>query len=136
MFDRSKPHVSFVVSTTDLDMSGFQQMSGLGIETEVVEHQDPNDLLTRKRPGRVKYGNITLQRAYNGATDVQRWTSEAANGKVQPRTISVEMYDRTAALVRTFTLQDCFPASWKLATDDNGFVVERLALAVDTMVTE
>jgi hypothetical protein len=45
------------------------------------------------------------------------------------------MYDRAAAVVRSFTLLDCFPASWKLATNDKGFVVERLTLAVERIVT-
>ena len=51
-FDRSKPHVSVSVKTSGVDMGGFRQMDGFGLQIEVIEYQDGEDRVLRKRPGR------------------------------------------------------------------------------------
>ena len=130
-FNRSKPHVSFSTKAEGVDMAGFQQLEGMGVEIEVIEYQDGDDPVLRKRPGRVKYGDITLERPYTGATDVQEWANEAARSKAQRRDVTIVMLDPSATTVREFTLIDCFPSSWELATDDKGLVIEKIELAVE-----
>jgi phage tail-like protein len=132
-FDRSKPHLSFAVKAGDLDMAGFRQVDGLGIDIEVIEYQDGEDLILRKRPGRVKYSNITLERAYRGATDIEEWAMEALRGKMSRREISILIVDKAAAVVRSYNLFECFPTSWKLGTNDEGVITERITLAVERL---
>ncbi len=86
-FDRSKPH--FIVETDDLDLSGFNTLDGLGIQVEVIDFQDGDDLFLRKRPGRAKYGDIVLNRRYRGATDLQAWATEARRGEPTRRNIHI-----------------------------------------------
>ncbi|MDP3093880.1 MAG: phage tail protein [bacterium] len=43
--------------------AGFKDISGLESETEIIEIKDGDDMTIRKRPGRTKYSNITLERA-------------------------------------------------------------------------
>lgn len=130
-FDRSKPHLAVSTKAEGVDLSGFQQLEGFGIEVAVVEYQDPSDPVVRKRPGRVKYGDITLKRGYTGATDVQDWASEAVGGAVQRRDVTIVILEPSASPVRTFVLLDCFPSSWTLETDEDGHLVEKITLAVE-----
>jgi phage tail-like protein len=130
-FDRSKPHLSFVVSSPDMDMAGFRQLDGLGIDIEVIEYQDGDDLILRKRPGRLKYSNITLERPYKGATDIEQWAHQTGQREGVRRDLSLVILDRSALPIRTFSLLNCFPSNWTLTTNDKGGLVERLTLAVE-----
>ncbi len=134
-FDRSKPHISFIAKSGGINLSGFDQMRGLGVETEATEYVDDSDPVVRKRPGRTKYSNVTLERVYQGATDLEDWANESARGKVQRREISLVMYSRSNDAIRSFNLIDCFPVAWSLETNDDGFMIERLTLSVDRVQT-
>ena len=124
-FDRSKPHVNVAASSADLDLSGFNQMHGLGVEIESLE--DPT-APERKRPGRTTYSDITLKRAYKGATDVQEW---ATGGGLPLRDITIHLITRSAKPVARFELIECFPTSWRLDTDDDGDTIESIVLRVN-----
>lgn len=130
-FDRSKPHISINSKSGSVDMSGFSAMDGLGIAIEVIEYQNGDDPILRKRPGRVKYSNITLERAYQGATDLRDWAEEAGRGKLRRDDFSVFLFDRSGAVLQSLNLLDCFPADWSLATDDRGVLTERITLVVE-----
>lgn len=131
-FDRSKPH--FIVETGDLDLSGFDSLDGLGMEVEVIEFQDGDDLFLRKRPGRAKFSDVVLTRRYRGATDLQAWAAEARRGKILRRDIHITTMKRNGTPIQSFTLTGAFPSAWELETDERGRVQEKVTLAVERML--
>jgi phage tail-like protein len=125
-FVRNKPHVNIVLDTADLDLTGFRQVDGAGVEIETVD--DPS-ALERKRPGRTTYSNITLKRGYTGATDVQEWATLA--GGLPLRDISLLLVTRSAEPLGRFELIGCFPTRWQISTDSRGAVIETLEIRVN-----
>jgi phage tail-like protein len=123
-FVRNKPHVNIGVISSDLDMSGFVAMSGLGVETEAVEVPGS----PRKIPGRTTYADITLKRGYAGAADVHDWATEGLRGEIPLRDFMVRLLTPSAEPVSEFHLVECFPTRWELSTDDKGHAVETVVM--------
>jgi phage tail-like protein len=72
---------NFRVEIDGVDAGHFTGLDGLSIEQEVIEYQNGDDPLTRKRPGRLKYGDITLKRGYVASTVLNDWIEAARLGK-------------------------------------------------------
>ena len=66
---------NFKVEIEGVTQGAFKNVEGLDSETEVVEFQDGEDIVLRKRPGRTKYSNLTLKRGYIN-TEFQELVSE------------------------------------------------------------
>jgi phage tail-like protein len=64
----------------------FTEVSGLGSETEVVEHKvvtkDGKSDFVQKIPGRLKWGDIQLKRGITADLDVWEWRKMVEDGKV------------------------------------------------------
>jgi phage tail-like protein len=64
----------------------FTEVSGIGSESEVVEHKIMGDKakesITRKIPGRLKWGDITLKRGITANMDMWAWRKDIEEGKV------------------------------------------------------
>jgi phage tail-like protein len=130
-FERTKPHLNVGLSAAGVDLTGFYDMSGLGIDIAVVEVRDGSTSVVRKRPGRTTWSDITLKRGYLGATDVQNWALEALRGDVQRRDITIVILDRDGDAVRRLNLVSCFPTGWELSTNDDNLLVEEVTLTYD-----
>jgi phage tail-like protein len=131
-FDRSKPHVNVGIVGDGLEAMQFQSVSGLGVETEVVE--DPTT--ARKRPGRTTYSNITLKRGYTSDTELYDWSTEGTRGELVPRDLRLALLGPSAEPLATFELQQCFPTKWEAATDegDQGRAVETIVLSCERII--
>ena len=55
---------NFSVEIENVTVGRFKSVDGLDSETEVIEYQDGDDMILRKRPGRTKYSNVVLKRGY------------------------------------------------------------------------
>lgn len=75
----------------------FTECSGLGSETEVVEHKITKDghTIVRKLPGRLKWGDITLKRGITTNMDMWVWRKQVEDGEVAKarKNGSVVMFD-------------------------------------------
>lgn len=64
----------------------FTEVSGLGSETEVIEHKvvtkDGKSDFVMKIPGRLKWGDIVLKRGVTSELDVWTWRKMVEDGKV------------------------------------------------------
>lgn len=76
-----------------VDAGRFQAVSGLGDEIEVIEFQDGDDLVLRKRPGRVRFDDVTLKKGYIVTNDLRRWWQAASKGQFERRSISIILCD-------------------------------------------
>jgi len=65
-------------------VAGFTEVSGINMETDVVEYREGSDTATvRKLPGLRKYGNITLKRGYTTNTELWDWRKTVIDGATE-----------------------------------------------------
>ena len=130
---------SFRVEIDGVDVGSFSQVDGLSIEQEVIEYQNGDDPLLRKRPGRVKYGNITLKRGYFASSVLNDWieTARLGNGNYERKNVSIILEDNSGSSttgIKRWNLFEAFPISWKLAPLDgkgNDVLTEGIVIAIE-----
>ena len=57
----------------DVVEGAFKSAGGIESRVELLEYQQGEDIILRKRPGRVKYGDITLKKGYLATTAFYKW---------------------------------------------------------------
>ncbi|MFC2038767.1 phage tail protein [Chloroflexota bacterium] len=119
-----------------VDAGQFTSVDGLSIEQEVIEYQNGDDPLTRKRPGRVKYGDITLTREYTAGSILNDWieASRYGNGDYTRKNISIVLIDNQGQELKRWNCFECFPESWKLSSLDgkgNDVLTEEIVIVIE-----
>ena len=102
----------------------------------MIEYQDENDPVTHKRPGRIKYGDITLKRGYVASTVLNDWI-EAYRVRKSDQTrknMSIVLCDKSNAEIKRWNCFECFPKSWELASLDgkgNDVLTEEMVIVIE-----
>ena len=98
-----------------LDPNRFAVVGGFESQIEVIEYKNGDDPILRKRPGRVKYGNITLKRYYNGDKSLWDWyKSFAVDGLEDRRSGSVILLGRDGSTeVERYNFYEAWPMRYK-----------------------
>ncbi len=116
------------------DIAGwFTECSGLSVEREIKAHPEGgvNDYV-HQLPGRIKRSNITLKRGLAG-NELWDWFQKGAiDGQVEPRNISIVLYDQGVTEVRRWDLVDVYPSKWSHSNFNSAggeMAVETLELA-------
>jgi phage tail-like protein len=119
----------------------FMGVDGLSIEQEVIEYQDGDDHVLRKRPGRVKYGDVTLKKGYVASTVLNNWIERAryGNGQYERKSMSIILHDNAkttdgASEVKRWNCFECFPKSWKISSLDgkgNDVITEEMVVVIE-----
>jgi len=132
---------NFSVIIDGVEAGHFMGVDGLSIENEVIEYQDGDDALCRKRPGRVKYGDITLKKGYVAATVVNDWIEQSrnGNGQYQRKTVAIVLHDNSKqagrdAEIKRWNCFECFPKSWKMSALDgkgNDVLTEEMVVCIE-----
>lgn len=79
-------HYNFLleIDGTSDAVAGFTEVSGITMETDIVEYREGADTATvRKLPGLRKYGNITLKRGYTTNTELWDWRKSVIDGATE-----------------------------------------------------
>jgi phage tail-like protein len=127
---------TFEVKVDSVNVGTFTEISGLDSEIEIIEYQDGDDLVLRKRPGRVKYSDLVLKKgtiAQAGNQTLSQWWQSTINGNVQRKTIQVDLKDNTNQTVCTMTLYNTFPKSQKFTVGTKNDT--EISFAVETMTS-
>ncbi|MEY3013413.1 MAG: hypothetical protein RIT45_2148 [Pseudomonadota bacterium] len=125
---------NFKVEVEGVTTGAFRNVEGLDSETEIVEYQDGDDLILRKRPGRTKYSNVTLKRGYINNTELWEWRKAVIEGKVQRKSGSIILCADDGTEVMRYNFFEAWPTKWKGFTLDGKGTdvnVEELELAVE-----
>ena len=103
-----------------LDVGGtikgyFTEISGLGSETEVVEHKvvdAKGSPIIKKIPGRLKYTDVTLKRGITDYMDFWKWRQLVVDGKVKDarKNATIFMCDTEGNPVAEWKLVDAWPS--------------------------
>jgi phage tail-like protein len=118
--------------------SFFKSIEGLSSETEVVEFRegtDPN-APARKRPGRVKYGDITLKRGFTATDDLWQWRKLVEDEKMglARKNGAILLLDRGGKVRARYNFYEGWPCKWyvpDMDSDQSGMAFEAITLAVE-----
>jgi phage tail-like protein len=131
---------TFIVEVDGRPLGQFREASGLSVTVEVEEViEGGQNFHTHKLPGRFTFSNVTLRRGITEDNGLIAWIDEVTAGgfekkgkKLKRSTVAIILTSSDGKRLRTWTLQEAFPVSWKgpdfsLASDD--FPVEEVEIA-------
>lgn len=127
---------SFAVKISGVSVARFKSVSGLSTEVKIIEFQDGDDLILRKRPGRSSCGNITLKKGYLASKELWNWWEQVKAGQYARRSMTIELIDNMNNTVREWQLQGCWPAKWKFSDLDStgtDVAAEEIEFAVEEL---
>lgn len=110
----------------------FTEVSGLDIETEVIEYRDglSPEFNKIKMPGMVKFSNITLKRGtFLGDNDYYNWWNTTALNTVQRRDLTISLLNEAHVPVVVWKVKNAFPVkiqSTDLKADGNEVAIESM----------
>ena len=110
----------------------FKSVSGLTIETEVIEFREGGSDTTHLFPGNTKYTNIKLTRAFTGDRYLYDWY--IATKKKQPVKTNgqITMFDSHGTRIAAWNFVAGFPAKWEGPAFDasaNEVAIETIEIA-------
>lgn len=130
-------HNRYRVELAGQPLDGFQEVSGLGMETAVIEEtaDGKEGAPVRKLPGRTTYGNITLERAFDPQDRTfSDWAEALAAGHTERKSGSIIYLDREGNEAARWNFYEGWPCKWSLVeVEQNGqwITIERIEIAVE-----
>lgn len=118
----------------------FQEVSGLEMETQVIEYRDSNSPLfaTIQMPGIPKFGNVTLKRGvFVNDNTFWNWMSAIKMNTISRRTVTIKLLDESGFVTMQWVLNNAWPTkitSTDLKSEGNEVAVESLEIAYETLV--
>ena len=113
---------------------GFTEVSGLDVETEVVEYRDgANPEYSKvKMPGMQKYSNITLKRGYfKSDNEYFNWWNTVKLNTIERRDITISLLNEEHEPVITWKVKNAWPTkiqSTDLKADGNEVAIESMEI--------
>lgn len=121
---------------------GFSEVSGLNIETQVIEYRDGSMLAYSplKMPGMQKFGNITLKRGVTkGDNDFYKWWNTHQLNKIERRNITISLLNESHEPVIVWKVNNAFPVKvdgGSFKATGNEVSIETLELAHEGITVE
>jgi phage tail-like protein len=121
---------------------GFSEVSGLSVETDVVEYRDGSspEFHKIKMPGMQKFGNITMKRGiFEGDNDYFKWWNTVALNTIERRDVTISLLNENHEPVVVWKVKNAWPSkvqSTDLKSDDNGVAIETIELAHEGLVMQ
>ncbi len=136
----------FWVEIDGVEIAGFDECSGLTMETEVTEYAEGGlNTYTHKLPVRTKYSNVTLKRGMDPSgdlfkwyTDCIDWYAEGEGGAKRRRNVTITLYSPKGDAVMAYHLMNAHPTKWtgpELKAAAGAVAVETLEFAHEGLVT-
>jgi phage tail-like protein len=114
---------------------GFTEVSGLDVETEVIEYREGNspEYHKVKMPGMQKYGNITMKRGLmKGDNEYFDWWNTVALNTIERRDLTITLLNETHEPVVTWQVKNAWPVKVQgtdLKADGNEVAIESIEVA-------
>lgn len=108
----------------------FSEVSGLGVEIDVIEYRTGSeDITPRKLPGLKKFSNLVLKRGIIGDAAFWNWLATAMNGQVVRADGTVVLLDEQRQPVVTWKFRRGWPCKWT----GPDLVANGKAIAIETL---
>lgn len=114
---------------------GFTEVSGLDIETQVIEYRSgaSPEFSKIKMPGLQKYSNITLKRgSFANDNEFYQWYNTVNLNTIERRDITISLLNEEHEPVVVWKVKNAFPIkvqSTNLKGDGNETAIETLEIA-------
>ena len=121
---------------------GFSEVSGLNVETQVIEYRDGimPEYSKVKMPGMQKYGSLTLKRGmFQSDNEFYDWWNTVKQTKIERRDITISLLNEEHEPVMTWKIKNAWPTkvqSTDLKADGNDVAIETLELAHEGLTME
>ena len=89
-----------------------------------------------KRPGRVRYDDVTLTKGYIITNELWDWWKAVQDGKVERRAISIIMNDNAGDQICRWNLFECWPRRWQtgpLNAESSDRLVEQIVIVTERL---
>lgn len=136
---RSDPYgaFNFLLDIDEITMGGFQEVSGLAIETEVetIKEGGVNDYV-HQLPKGTKYTDITLKHGLTDSYELSDWYKDVISGKIKRKNLTIHLLDSEGTRVRSWNVFQAYPKKWTgptLNAGSSGVATESLVLAHERM---
>ena len=114
---------------------GFTEVSGLTVETEVIEYREGilPEFHKTKMPGMQKFGNITMKRGtFQGDNDFYLWWNTVALNTIERRNLTISLLNENHQPVVVWSVKNAWPTkvqSTDLKGDGNEVAIETIEIA-------
>ena len=114
---------------------GFTEVTGLNLETEVIEYRDGSspEYNKIKMPGLRKFGNITLKRGtFANDNEYYAWFNTVNLNQIERRDVTISLLNESHEPVVVWKVKNAFPIkiqSPDLKSDANEAAIESLEIA-------
>jgi phage tail-like protein len=122
-----------ITGNTVFAKAGFQKVSGLKFEVDVIEYREGGDeLTTSKSPGLTKYDPITLERGMSEDVDMWNWAQKVIEKAGGFRAnVSINLKDRDGTIVKTWNINNAWVSGYATGEFDaqgNAVMIETLTV--------
>lgn len=126
----------FMVEVSGKLSGYFTEVSGIGSETQVIEHKimgPDNNGIIRKVPGLLKWNDVTLKRGITANMDMYEWRKLVETGRIDEArcSVTITMVDQSFNPVAEWTLEKAWPSKISgpsIKADANEIGVEELVI--------
>jgi phage tail-like protein len=114
---------------------GFAEVSGLDVETEIVEYRDgaSPEYSKIKMPGMQKFSNLTLKRGpFKSDNEYFAWWNTVKLNTIERRNITISLLNEDHEPVVTWKVKNAWPTkiqSTDLKADGNEVAIESMEIA-------
>jgi len=121
---------------------GFTEVSGLSVETDVIEYRDgvSPEYIKTKMPGMQKFGNITMKRGtFQGDNEFFDWWNSVALNTIERRDVTISLLNESHEPVIVWKVKNAWPTkvqSTDLKSDGNEVAIETIELAHEGLVIQ
>jgi len=128
----------FLVEIDGFASAGFNKVTGLSFETEVVSYREGGENTTeRKLPAQTKFSPVVLERGSTFNLDMWGWATDIHKYGGTPglaiarKTITIVNIGLNGKRLREWVLQNCWASKWEIGDFDakaNDVQIERLTI--------
>lgn len=121
---------------------GFTEVSGLDVETEVIEyrHGASPEFSKTKMPGMQKYSNITLKRgSFQSDNEFYLWWNTVKLNTIERRDLTISLLNEEHEPLIVWKVKNAWPLKVQptdLKSDGNEVAIETLELAHEGLTME
>jgi phage tail-like protein len=112
---------TFAVEIEGVTTGAFESVDFIESSSDIVTFRNGDDALERKRPGRARYANIVMRRAYTNNDELHDWRKAVEDGRVERKAGSIIVLDGSAQRsgeICRFNFFEGWPCRWRLGTWD------------------
>ena len=128
------PAYRFLLDFDNAIAGSFKSVSGIGNKQDVIEFKLGGDKSVRRKPGRVTFNNIVLERGLSQNEDLAKWRQEIINGDDSRRSGAVVFLNQEGEEQARYNFYRAWSVSWEgpgLTAGSSDMAIEKVELAVE-----